>query len=98
MGNGPLKDKLKQRTDFLGKGERGEYWTKLEYFYSNEVPGDENEKFETFEKLMNTNPELMKIIEDANLTPEADTMLSQDGFFDSIDESVAKKMYEAITK
>ena len=77
MGNRALIDKLKQDKPFLGSGKKegqGIYWMKLDYFYTNELQGDDSQKFAQFEELRKANPKLDDIIEESGINPEEGTM------------------------
>ncbi len=39
MGNRVVEN-FKKESTWLGKGGRGPHWTKLDYFYTNELTGD----------------------------------------------------------
>ena len=47
---------------------------KLDYFYTNELLGDDSQKFAQFEELRKANPKLDDIIEESGINPEEGTM------------------------
>ena len=85
-------------SSFLGAGDK--YCTYLNYFYENTLQGDDDTKFELFRDLVCSNEALQEVMEDNDIQMPSDSskMCSQDGFFDSLDETKAIKLYNALVE
>ena len=75
--------------DQLGTGDR--YNNYLVHYYENEIPGDNDEKFEFMKELQARHDDLRELMEEKGieLPSQASDMFGDGGFFDSLDESQA---------
>ena len=82
--------------DFLGSGDK--HCMYLNYFYANDIPGNEDVKFEYFKEILNGSDELLDLLESEGIAqPESATMVNcPGGFFDSMSEDQAKRFYEIV--
>ncbi len=102
---GPISSKAKAKLDvnskeFLGSGDKGKHVMYLNYFYQNNLDGDEVAKFETFKELICSNEELQIVMDETEIEMPVDAseMGGIDGFFDKMTENQAEQFYNALIK
>ena len=93
MGNNIIK-KL-ENPAFLGNGD-GPNKEKLIYFYSREESMSLDEKYNAFMQVIQSDPAVEKAIIDSEANLDKDDMCSPGGFFDTLSEEHAEKIYNAI--
>ena len=83
---------------FLAFGSAENYMQYLIYFYSIEIKGNEDEKFEQFEQILNGSDDIQDfLVSEGIKMPDSATMVNcPGGFFDSMTEEQAKKFYDII--
>ena len=91
---GPLSSKAKSKlnvgeNEFLGSGDKHVMY--LNYFYQNNLLGDDAAKFETFKELVSASEKLQEVMDKAEIEMPVDKseMLGNDGFFDKMTEEQA---------
>ena len=67
--------------------------TYLNKFYNEELQGNSFEKYKILEALLEDHEEVSNLIE---LPSDHDQMCAQGGFFDSLSEEQAKKLYDVL--
>ena len=85
-----------ETASFLGNGDK--HCMYLNYFYTNDLQGTDDEKFERFMEILNGSDELLLLLETEKIEqPQSSTMVNcPGGFFDSMTEDQAQRFYNII--
>ncbi len=93
MGNSGVRSRLDRRSSqFLSSGEDS-HKTYLNKFYNEQLQGNSFEKYKILEAIVEDHEEVANLIE---LPSEHDKMCTQGGFFDSLTEEQATKLYDVL--